>query len=111
MQQKIAGVTEKLQAVEEGLQGQITILDEKLNQAVADIAANKADVESQAGTVNAIVQANTEAISALQDKDAELLDKIAQNSTELLALSEKLTALQSTVEQNLTAPKHIQMHK
>ena len=103
--QKIAGVTEKLQAVEEGLQGQITLLDEKLNQAVADIAANKADVEAKLATVNALVQANTEAISALQDKDAELLDKIAQNSTELLALSEKLTALQSTVEQNLTAAK------
>lgn len=55
--------------------------------------------------MNALVQANTEAISAYQDKDAELLDKIAQNSTELLALSEKLTALQSTVEQNLTAAK------
>lgn len=103
--QKIAGVTEKLQAVEEGLQGQITLLDEKLNQTVADIAANKADVEAKLATVNALVQANTEAISALQDKDAELLDKIAQNSTELLALSEKLTALQSTVEQNLTAAK------
>ena len=110
--EELAKVAENLATTTESLNGQISVLGERVDEAYSQIAANKAEVEGQLEMVNSLIKTNADAIAALQEKDealdakdAELLASILENAEELAALGERLTAAEALIEQNLNAAK------
>ena len=101
----LAQVVENLTKVKAELDEQISILGDKVDQAVADIAANKADADAKLAQVNSLIESNTKAIEALQAKDTELAGLIAENTADLLELADQLTQVQAACTANLTAAK------
>lgn len=101
----LAQIVENLATVKAELDEQISILGDKVDQAVADIAANKADADAKLTQVNSLIESNTKAIEALQAKDTELAGLIAENTADLLELADQLTQVQAACEANLTAAK------
>lgn len=101
----LAQVVENLTTVKAELDEQISILGDKVDQAVADIAANKADADAKLAQVNSLIESNTKAIEALQAKDTELAGLIAENTADLLELADQLTQVQAACTANLTAAK------
>lgn len=110
--EELAKVAENLATTTESLNGQISVLGERVDEAYSQIAANKAEVEGQLEMVNSLIKTNADAIAALQEKDealdakdAELLASILENAEELAALGERLAAAEALIEQNLNAAK------
>ena len=101
----LAQIVENLTTVKAELDEQISILGDKVDQAVADIAANKADADAKLTQVNSLIESNTKAIEALQAKDTELAGLIAENTADLLELADQLTQVQAACTANLTAAK------
>ena len=101
----LAQIVENLATVKAELDEQISILGDKVDQAVADIAANKADADAKLTQVNSLIESNTKAIEALQAKDTELAGLIAENTADLLELADQLTQVQAACTANLTAAK------
>ena len=98
-------VAENLATAKSELESQISVLGDKIDGAIEDIAKNKADVEAQLATVNSLISSNTEAIEALKNTDSELLDKITENTNKLIAMGETLSLIDAKVEANLQAAK------
>lgn len=103
----IAAISSKLETVSTNLDkvtSDVNLLKEGLEELKA-AAATKADVEAQITQVTSLIETNTELITALQNKDAQLEDDILFNSNELLRLGNQLTLLQTTVANNLDVAK------
>lgn len=101
----LAEVIANLTTVKEGLDEQISLLGEKVDGVIADVAKNKADVEAKIASVNSLIETNSKAIEALQSKDEELAKLIADNTSNLTALTTQLAEVQAQCEANLTAAK------
>lgn len=102
---KLAQVVENLTTVKGELDSQISLLGDKVDQAVADIAANKAEVDADIAEANSLIKSNADAIAALQNKDTELGKLIEANTQELTTLKGQLESLQSTLDANLESAK------
>ena len=98
-------VAENLATAKSELESQISVLGDKIDGAIEDIAKNKADVEAQLATVNSLISSNTEAIEALKNTDSELLDKITENTEKLTAMADELALVDSKLAANLEAAK------
>ena len=98
-------VAENLATAKSELESQISVLGDKIDGAIEDIAKNKADVEAQLATVNSLISSNTEAIEALKNTDSELLGKITENTEKLTAMADELALVDSKLAANLEAAK------
>lgn len=98
-------VAENLATAKSELESQISVLGDKIDGAIEDIAKNKADVEAQLATVNSLISSNTEAIEALKNTDSELLGKITENTEKLTAMADELALVDSKLAANLEVAK------
>ena len=98
-------VAENLATAKSELESQMSVLGDKIDGAIEDIAKNKADVEAQLATVNSLISSNTEAIEALKNTDSELLGKITENTEKLTAMADELALVDSKLAANLEAAK------
>lgn len=98
-------VADNLATAKSELESQISVLGDKIDGAIEDIAKNKADVESQLATINSLISSNSEAIEALKNTDKELLGKIVENTDQLTAMADELALVDSKLAANLEAAK------
>lgn len=99
----LAEVIDNLTTVKDGLDKQISLLGDKIDEATTTIANNKAELAADIEEANSLIEANKQAIEALQGKNSELEKLIEANTSEIEALKSNLEALQKTVDANLTA--------
>lgn len=99
----LAEVIDNLTTVKDGLDKQISLLGDKIDEATTAIANNKAELAADIDEANSLIETNKQAIAALQGKNSELEKLIEANTSEIEALKSNLEALQKTVDANLTA--------
>ncbi len=101
----LALLSDNLTKVKSDLEKSISVLDEKINKNITDIAANKADADSKFEEVNSLIKANQDAIEDLKDADKELLGKIQKNQTELEKLAKTVADNKIACDLNLENAK------
>jgi len=101
----IATLNTTLEKIKTDLTSQISILTADLKTTNETIATNKAEVDAQLDQVNSLIKTNSEAITALQGADKEMLAKIEANSKELASLAAELALVDGKLEANLAAAK------
>ena len=101
----LALLADNLTKVKSDLEKSISVLGEKVDKNITDIAANKADADSKFEEVNSLIRTNQSAIEALQNADAELLTKIQKNQADLEDLAETVAANKVACDLNLENAK------
>lgn len=103
----ISKVSDNLNTIKTTLESQISVLGEKLDAAVADIAKNKADFDAQLVQANAAIKANTDLINEIKDANdkahTDLLAKITANTEECTRLAGLIANAQAQCSENLKA--------
>ena len=98
-------LADNLTKVKSDLEKSISVLGEKVDKNITDIAANKADADSKFETVNSLIRTNQQAIEALKNADAELLQKIQKNQADLEGLARTVAANKVACDLNLENAK------
>lgn len=101
----ITKVSDNLDTIKKTLENQISVLGDKLDNAVADIAKNKQDLDNQLTQATAAIKANTDLINEIKDANdkahTDLLKKIGDNTDECTRLAGLIANAQAQCSENL----------